>query len=76
MTTGGDFTAGVFKPNELDLVQRVFKRVVSEPWFPDDAKVQRDFGSYILTSYGRGLTDEEKLYEFCLTEARLRYENS
>lgn len=64
---------GVLMPEELRIVERVFKRIVLQSWFTRAPSDQQQFAAYVIRTYFRGLTDPDLLYDFCLAAAMSRH---
>ena len=62
-------------PDEINLIQRVYDRVVAESWVVTDPEQRLRFANYILGMYDRGLCIEDKLYSLCLAAAKAKFSN-
>ena len=60
----------------MNLLRRIFRLIVEEPWFSPKAEDQQAFAAYIIQTYFRGMSDPDKLHAFCYTAARARYDIS
>lgn len=67
------FSPGILLPEELSMVQGVFKSISGQPWFSPSPEAQREFAAYVIETYLRGMTDAQKLQAFCIAAARARY---
>ncbi|OWW00122.1 hypothetical protein ATY81_25355 [Rhizobium sp. R72] len=56
---------GVFEPTDLRIIQEVYDRMASEPWFSDGVSYREEFARYVLGMYRRGLVIPEKLEALC-----------
>jgi hypothetical protein len=63
----------VLEPDELEMVQGVFDRITSQPWFSREPSHRTEFARYVLNMYFRGLVMPWKLEGFCTVAARKRY---
>ncbi len=63
----------VFEPDELVLIQGVFDRITSEPWFSSEAPHRVEFAHYVLRMYSRGLVWPGKLEAICRMAAKKHY---
>ena len=57
-------------------VQRVFDRIVDEPWFVRDQLYEQELGSYMIHLYLNGMKERNILYELCASAALRRYRTS
>lgn len=64
---------GVLLPEELDIVESVYDKIAAEAWFTDDEAERSAFAAHVIASYQRGLTDPEKLLQFCEVAAKGRF---
>lgn len=64
---------GVLLPEELAVVEGVYDAVSARPWFTDDEQARQAFAAFVIESYHRGLTDREKLLDFCETAAMRKF---
>ena len=65
--------SGMFNPQELQLLQRVYDRIVSEARVTKDRETREDMARYNLGMYERGLWAEKALYGVCLVAARVKF---
>jgi hypothetical protein len=66
-------SAGVFRPDEFEMVKQVFDSVTSEAWFTRSEKRREQFATYLLGAYQNGLTDPFELKTLGRAAARARY---
>lgn len=64
----------ILLPDEVRLLQRVIGTLKVKGCLPLALDQQREFASYLLTMYQRGLVLEEKLVDFGVVAARHRYQ--
>jgi hypothetical protein len=64
------FTGLVMQPQELDLVQGVFKAIIAEPWFHRSTTHEKEFAAFIIRTFREGLTDRERLMSYSRLVAR------
>jgi hypothetical protein len=64
---------GVFRPNDLAVVQRVFENISGETWFSRDPDRRAAFARYMLKMYTRGLVVPEKLEALCRVAAQKHF---
>jgi hypothetical protein len=67
------YSSGVLLSEELTLLQSIFKEISSQPWFSRAPEDQQAFAAYVIKTYLRGLTEPEKLKDFCTAAAKSRY---
>jgi CheY-like chemotaxis protein len=67
------FSAGILQPADLELLQQVFDKITAQVWFSPDPVRRREFASYILGLYRRGMVVPEKLESLCMAAARARF---
>jgi hypothetical protein len=63
----------VLQPHELALVQRVFKEIVSQPWFNRAGDNERNFAAFVVRAFQHGIMAEEALSAHCGQAAKERY---
>jgi hypothetical protein len=68
-----EFGGFALTPQELELVQGIFKAIVAEPWFTRSRENERDFAKLILLTYREGITDPERLMNCCRAAAETRF---
>jgi hypothetical protein len=61
------------EPDEYEIVQGVFKRLVQAPWFDRTAPHEKECAKLVLQQYSAGAEDPEDLLAACEPEARQRY---
>ncbi len=66
-------TAGVLAPVEIALLQTIFEEIAAKTWFPTDVEARREFASYILMQYRRGLVAPDRLAAFALIAAKQKF---
>ncbi len=64
---------GILGSEDLKIVQDVFERVSSEPWFTLQDDQRDEFARYILRMYRRGVVIPEKLEALCLIAAKTHF---
>ena len=67
------FTGQVFEPHQFEVVQAIFKTIVAEPWFDRSKETEKEFATFILQAYREGITDTERLENYCREAAALLY---
>jgi len=67
------FTGLVLQPYEVETVQGVFKTVTTLPWFDRTPANERDFAAFVLRSYRDGIADPDRLTNFCIDTALVRF---
>lgn len=67
------FTGLVMLPQEMEVVQDVFKAVVDESWFHRTTSNEKEFAEFVLRAYRTGITDRDRLLIYCHEAAALRY---
>lgn len=68
-----EYTKGVFRPEQFEVVKQVFDSVTSEVWFTHSEKRREQFAVYLLDAYKNGLTDPFELKTLGRAAARERY---
>lgn len=68
-----DIPNGIMRPDELRMVQSVFKRILAEGRLPTSLDIQHEFASYLIRIYFRGMVVEDKLYEIGVAAAKERF---
>lgn len=64
---------GILGSEDLKIIQGVFERVSSEPWFTLQDEQRDEFARFVLRMYGRGVIIPEKLEALCLIAAKERF---
>jgi CheY-like chemotaxis protein len=64
---------GIFAPDDLAVIQSVYNRVASEPWFSKGAVYRSRFASEVLDRYRSGSFEHQRFYELCRAAAWQRY---
>ena len=59
------FSPGVFLPEELAMLQRVYNRLESEAWWPDDEAERKAVADRLMRYLDHGMVDEQKLFTLC-----------
>jgi hypothetical protein len=67
------FSPGVLLPEELAIIERVYNSIAGEAWFTDDEEKRNAFAAFLIKSYHRGLIDPEKLFRFCSSVAKWKF---
>lgn len=70
------FTALTCQPEDLAMLQDVYKRVLKETWFAHNETTERDFAKAVVRLFQQGMTDEEQLLAAALAIARDRFSSS
>ena len=63
---------GVLLPEELRLVQDVYKRISREGLLSNSPDEQHKFAAYVMKAYFRGVIEPERLYRFCRAAAKAK----
>ena len=69
MFTETYFTSGIFEPETVDALQRIYDEIAQQPWFDNDRESRRAFASHIIDLYRNGLVDFERLKQISLLYA-------
>ncbi|MDK4700834.1 hypothetical protein PH562_01195 [Rhizobium sp. CNPSo 4062] len=64
---------GIFEPNDLEILQKVFDRICAEPWFTVRTEERRKFARYLMHMYMRGLILPDRLDALCRLVAYERF---
>ena len=67
------FTALICQPEELAMLQDVYKRILRESWFVRTELSERDFAKAVVRLFQQGFVDEERLFVEALAVARGRF---
>ena len=67
------FAALTLQPDELAMLQRVYKTVLREEWFDRTDENERMFARSIVGFFQNGHADEERLFVESLALARMRF---
>jgi len=67
------FTALTCQPEELAMLQDVYKRILRESWFARTELSERDFARTVVQLFQQGIIDEERLFVEALAVARARF---
>lgn len=63
------------QPEDLAMLQDVYKRILRESWFARTELNERDFAKVIVRLFQQGIADEERLFVEALAVARTRFCN-
>ena len=66
-------TITAIQPEEVRMLQRVYKSLLREEWFDGRQKNECDFARVIIDFFQRGIRDEERLFAESLAVARSRF---
>ena len=66
---------GILDPDQVALVQRVFKNVAGEPWFAHSYENERDFAALVIHAFQQGHTEETELTSHLREIAIQRFSN-
>lgn len=61
------------QPEELAMLQVVYKRILRESWFARSEATERDFAKAVVRLFQQGVADEERLFVEALAFARDRF---
>jgi hypothetical protein len=61
------------QPEEIEMLQRVYKSILKEEWFDRTRENERDFARSIISMFQQGMTDEDRLFIESLSVARAKY---
>jgi hypothetical protein len=61
------------QPEEIEMLQRVYKSILKEDWFDRTRENERDFARSIISMFQQGMTDEDRLFVESLSVARAKY---
>ena len=67
------FSNVVLLPDQMELVQRVFRSIVSEQWFDRNTENEHAFAALIVRAFQTGLTLEGDLHQHCEMAAKERF---
>ena len=59
------YSPGVFLPDELAMLQRVYNRLESEPWCPEVESERKAVTDRLIKYLEHGMVDEQKLFTLC-----------
>jgi hypothetical protein len=62
-----------WQPEEMEMLQRVYKSLLREKWFDRTRENERDFARIIIGFFQNGILDEERLFVEALSVARSRF---
>jgi hypothetical protein len=61
------------QPEDLAMLQDVYKRILRESWFARSELTERDFAKAVICLFQQGIADEERLFVEALAIARSRF---
>lgn len=67
------FTTLTCQPEELAMLQAVYKRILRESWFARDELSERDFAKTVVRLFQNGIVDEERRFVEALAIAQTRF---
>lgn len=67
------FTTLTCQPEELAMLQDIYKRILRESWFVRDELSERNFAKAVVGLFQKGIVDEERLFVEALAIARARF---
>ncbi|WP_431323318.1 hypothetical protein [Rhizobium sp. YTU87027] len=67
---------GAFEPTDLRMIQDIYDRITSEPWFSEGISYREEFALYVLGMHRRGLVMPDKLEALCRIAAWEKYRAS
>ena len=67
------FSNVVLLPDQMELVQRVFRSIVSEQWFDRNMENEHALAALIVRAFQTGLTLESDLHRHCEMAAKERF---
>jgi hypothetical protein len=62
-----------WQPEEMEMLQRVYKTILREEWFDRNDQNERDLARIIIGFFQRGIADEELIFVESLSVARTRF---
>jgi hypothetical protein len=62
-------TSRVLAPDQLELLRRVYNRIVGEPWVNKDPEALNELALLVLNTYDNGVWLEKQIYARCLLTA-------
>jgi hypothetical protein len=68
------FTTLTCQPEELAMLQAVYKRILRESWFARDELSERDFAKTVVRLFQNGIVDEERLFVLAIAHTRFSAE--
>jgi hypothetical protein len=66
------FAALICQPEEMEMLQRVYKSILRTEWFDRTENNERVFARLIIDLFQRGMMDEERLFTEANSIARAR----
>jgi hypothetical protein len=67
------FSTITFQPDELAMLQDIYRRILSEGWFARNEFNERDFAKAIVRLFQTGIADEDRLFVEALAVARSHF---
>lgn len=61
------------QPEQMQMLQRVYKSLMREVWFDRSYENERDFARIIIGYFQRGISDEDLIFTEALCVARSRF---
>ncbi|NEI74464.1 hypothetical protein GR212_33480 [Rhizobium lusitanum] len=63
-------TEGIFRPDELAMLQAIFNEIIERPWFDLNEFSREAFATQVIQLYRSGSTDFDELKELSILTAR------
>ena len=73
MSSSDPISRRVLLPDDIRLLQRVFRRIRALKLLPPSPERQGDFASYLLDMYIRGMVIEDALYRLGVAAAKAKF---
>ena len=67
------FSNVVLLPDQMEIVQRVFRTIISELWFDRNMENEHALAALIVRAFHTGLILESDLHQHCETAAKERF---
>ena len=64
--------SGAFTPQQLAIIQSVYRDIVSQTWFENSLEKQQQLAHFVIEAYRKGITEPEDLRTFCMTAGVVR----
>lgn len=64
-----------FRPDEIELAQLVFKRILSNDWFTRTDQNEQALAKFLVRCLQNGVQDEERLMLIAETTAKVKWAN-
>jgi hypothetical protein len=69
-------SSSFFQAEHIQLVQRVFKRVLSNEWFDRTHLNEQGLAKFVAHCFQKGVKDEEDLWNVAASTAKIRWSRS